>query len=223
MASFDDTRGGASKSWLKWVKLALVALGLALVLYVVWWAWNGDAIARWKSEARPLPFFGVMALVPAFGIPFTPLFILAGATFSRRVALIGSLAALAANLALCYWIARSGLRRWLRRLMRRFDYELPDFEKKGAGAWRLTLMMKLAPGLPTFVKNYSLGVAGVPFALYFCASMLITGAYGVALIVLGESLFQHQERRSIIIVAAVVVLALAVWLVRRRKQRHADG
>lgn len=177
-ASFDDTRGGPSKSWLKWTRRALVAVGLVLVISVVWWAWNGDAIARWKSEARPLPFFGVMALVPAFGIPVTPLFILAGATFSRRVALLGSLGALAANLALCYWIARSGLRRWLRRLMRRFDYQLPDFQKNGAGAWRLTFMMKLAPGLPTFLKNYSLGVAGVPFALYFAASMLITGAYG---------------------------------------------
>jgi hypothetical protein len=34
-------------------------------------------------------------------------------------------------------------------------------------------MVKLAPGIPQFVKHYGLGVAGVPFGLYLGASMLI--------------------------------------------------
>jgi uncharacterized membrane protein YdjX (TVP38/TMEM64 family) len=164
-----------------------------------------------------LPFFGGMALAPMFGMPITPLFVVAGATFGRRLGLIGSAAALAANLALCYWIARSRLRPWLVRLMRRFDYELPDFRGTYRGAWRFTFMVKLAPGVPQFVKNYGLGVAGVPFALYFAASMLVTGAYGAALILLGESLFQHDRTRALAVGGAVVILALAIWWWRRRK------
>ncbi|MDQ3363810.1 MAG: hypothetical protein M3680_00055 [Myxococcota bacterium] len=41
-------------------------------------------------DARPLTFFIVMALLPAFGAPLTPLFLVAGVTFAVRVGLIGS-------------------------------------------------------------------------------------------------------------------------------------
>jgi uncharacterized membrane protein YdjX (TVP38/TMEM64 family) len=202
-----------------WGKVVLALVGVAALAAILWWAWDRDAIMRWKREASPLRFFIAMAVAPAFGVPITPLFVLAGATFGRRIGLIGSGLALTANLALCYWIARSGLRPWLTRLMRRFDYELPDFGKKSRGAWRFTLMVKAAPGIPSFVKSYGLGVAGVPFALYLGSSLLITGVYGAALIVLGESLFQHERNRSLVIGAAVAVLALAFWWWRRRR-RH---
>lgn len=198
----------------------LVALGVAALAFIVWTAWDRDLITRWKESASPLPFFTGMALAPAIGLPISPLFVLAGATFGRRVALLGSLLALAANLALCYFIARTGLRRWLMRLMRRFDYDLPDFEKKYRGAWRFTLMVKATPGIPQFVKNYGLGVAGVPFGLYFATSMVVSGAYGVALIVLGDSLFRHDRSRSILVGGAVVVLAAAIWWWRKRRARE---
>ncbi len=216
----DRTYGGGTKSPWRWARRALVVVGLAAVAYVLWSSWDREAIAAWKQEASPLTFFVVMAIVPALGVPVTPLFILAGATFGRRLGLLGSGIALAANLAICYWIARSGLRRWLVWVLRRFDYELPDFEQRYKGALRFTLMVKLAPGVPAFVKNYGLGVAGVPFSLYFAASMLITGAYGVALIVLGESLFQHDGNRAVVVGALVVVLALGVWWWRRRRSRQ---
>ena len=154
----------ASRPWLKRV---LVLVGVVAAVAVAWSAWNRGLVTKWKEDARPLPFFAGMAVAPGVGVPITPLFVLAGATFGRRVGLIGSGVALAANLSLCYWIARSGLRPWLVRLLGRFDYELPDFEQKSKGAWRFALMVKVAPGIPQFVKNYALGVAGVPFALYF--------------------------------------------------------
>jgi len=201
-----------------WIKALFVAIGLAAVALIVLWAWDRGLITRWKETATPLPYFAGMAIAPAFGIPMTPLFVLAGATFGRRVGLIGSGLALAANLVFCYWIARTGLRRWIGRLLRRFDYELPDFDKKYQGAWRFTFFVKLAPGIPQFVKNYTLGVAGVPFALYFGSSLLISGAYGAALILLGESLFQHDSSRSVVIGAAVVAVAVAVWWWRKQKR-----
>ena len=214
--------GGASRappSLRSWGRRLLVVAGLAAVALIVWWAWDRALITRWRQTARPLPFFVGMAVTPAVGVPITPLFILAGATFGRRLGLIGSALALATNLALCYWIARSGLRRWLVRLLGRFDYELPDFEQRYKGSWRFTLMVKVAPGIPQFVKNYGLGVAGVPFWLYFGTSMVVSGAYGAALIVLGNSLFQHEAARSIAIGGAVAVLGVAIWSWRRRKAR----
>ncbi len=213
----------ARSRWPWWVKGALVGVGLAALALILWSAWDREAIVRWKQEASPLRFFSAMAIVPALGVPMSPLFVLAGATFGRRIGLVGSGVALAANLTLCYFIARSGLRPWIGRLMRRFDYELPDFATKSKGAWRFTLMVKATPGIPQFVKNYGLGVAGVPFAMYFVTSLVISGAYGVVLIVLGESLFQHDRNRAVMLGGAVVVLAGAVWWWHRRKSRSASG
>jgi hypothetical protein len=54
---------------------------------------------------RPLPYFAMMAVLPAIGIPISPLYILAGASFGIAVGLVGSLVALAVNATLCYWIS----------------------------------------------------------------------------------------------------------------------
>jgi uncharacterized membrane protein YdjX (TVP38/TMEM64 family) len=224
--AISSTTGGsrrAARSDWTWTKGALALVGVALIVFIVWWAWNHESIMRWREGARPWPFFIGMAIAPAFGVPITPLFILAGATFGRRLGLIGSGLALAANLALCYWIARSAFRPQISRLLRRFEYDLPDFQQSRTGAWRFTLMIKAAPGIPAFFKTYGLGVARVPFAMFMGSSMLITGAYGAALILLGESVFRHDRNRIIVVAAVVIVLAGAVWLWRRKRKRSAEA
>jgi uncharacterized membrane protein YdjX (TVP38/TMEM64 family) len=211
-----------AQAW-PWLKRVLVVVGIVAAVAVAWFAWNRGLVTKWKEDARPLPFFAGMAIVPALGVPITPLFVLAGATFGRRVGLIGSGLALATNLGLCYWVARSGLRPWLVRLLGRFDYELPDYEQKYKGAWRFALVVKVAPGIPQFVKNYALGVAGIPFPLYFGISMLVTGVYGALLIVLGESLFAHDLRRTVLVGAVVLALAAGIWWWRRRRSAVSEG
>jgi uncharacterized membrane protein YdjX (TVP38/TMEM64 family) len=169
----------------------------------------------WMQRARPLPFFAVMAILPAFGAPISPLLLLAGATFGVRLGLVGSLLALAVNVTGCYFLAHL-LRPWISSLLRRSRYNLPNFRDKERGVWRFTLAVKLAPGVPAFVKQYGLGIAGVPFGIYFAMSMLITGAYAVSLVVLGESLFEHNRNRALVAGAIVGLLVIAVWWWRRR-------
>ena len=179
----------------------------------------------WKGEAGPLPFFGAMSVLPAVGIPITPFFVLAGATFGVGPGLLGSGVALGLNLTLCYAVARSGLRPRLESLLRRFEYELPHFEAGGRGAFHFTLLVKLAPGAPAVIKNYLLGITGVSFPLYFGASMLITGAYAVLCVVVGDSLFEHQVGRVVVASSAAValVVGLGLWWRRRRGGRRDGG
>src|SRR5690606_7883903 len=104
------------------------ALALAAIVGVcawVWLAWDHESFARWQEEAGPLPFFGALAVLPAFGLPTTPFYLLAGATFGTGLALAGSAVSLAANLALCHWIARSGVRPRLERWLDRRGHRLP--------------------------------------------------------------------------------------------------
>ncbi|MGN6110920.1 MAG: hypothetical protein ACTHU0_37815 [Kofleriaceae bacterium] len=211
---------GSGPLW-RWLRRALLVAGAAVVLYLAWAIWKSGAVVDWMRSARPLPFFIALAVLPALGAPITPLFLAAGATFGIHVGLIGTALALAANLALCYWIARSRLRGPLEALLRRFGHALPDFRAPGRSALRWTLALKLAPGLPGFVKNYGLGAAGVPFPLYFGLSMLITGAYAAALVVLGESLFEHEVGRSVAVAVAIAaVVAGGVWWWWRRRRRR---
>jgi uncharacterized membrane protein YdjX (TVP38/TMEM64 family) len=218
--SADASRSGTTSRW-RWAARASIAVALAASLVALWSAWDREAMRTWKQEAGPVPFFGAMALLPAVGVPITPFFILAGATYGVRFGLLGSGVALAGNLALCYFIAGSALRPHLESLIRRTRYELPDFQEKNQSAVRFTLLTKLAPGVPGFLKNYILGMAGVPFGVYIGVSFATTGVYATALVVLGESLLEHDLRQALMPLAVFVVLGIGLWWWRKRSGRDA--
>jgi uncharacterized membrane protein YdjX (TVP38/TMEM64 family) len=206
-------------SRLRWGARVLALATTATVLIALWLAWDREALlARWQS-AGPLPFFAAMAILPAFGAPLTPFTIVAGATFGRRLGLIGTWTAIAANLALCYALAQL-LRPWLATMVARFGYDLPRFSPPKQGAVRFTLAVKAAPGVPAFVKNYGLGVAAVPFATYFVLSISITGLYATALVVVGESLLSHRAGRAAAVAFAALACAFLLW--RRFRRSRAE-
>ncbi|MFW6258468.1 MAG: VTT domain-containing protein [Halochromatium sp.] len=194
--------------------LLIGALAIALLL-ALWLFWNHERILDWKREADPLSFFLLMAVLPALGFPITPLFVLAGAVFGTLLGLLGSLLALAANLVLCHWIAHSGLRPYLERLLARTRYRLPSFDGRQRSALRFTLLLRITPGVPLFIKNYLLGFSGIPLRLHFRVSMLLTGAYGAGFVLLGESMLKRNLAEATIGLLVVVVIALAVLLLRR--------
>ena len=199
------------------VRIAVGIAGLALFMYAVWSAYDHQAMMDWLRALRPLPYFAIIAILPAIGIPTTPLYILAGASFGAGVGLIGSWIALAINAALCFWISR-----WMRplfeRLLRRFDTELPDWSERERGRLRFALGVKLAPGAPASVKQYALGMSGISFGLYMAVTMLISGVYVAAFVVIGESLLDHRPSRIVSAVGVLAVLVVAVIWYRRRKK-----
>jgi uncharacterized membrane protein YdjX (TVP38/TMEM64 family) len=200
------------KSWIRHAAWTVAVIGL---LYVAWSVWSRDASLIWLQRARPVPFFSAMALLPLIGFPITPFFVLAGALFDVRLGVIGAVIALGCNLAACYFLARK-LRPSLERLLRRLDRQLPN---AGSGTWkaiRFTMTVKLTPGVPAFIKNYSVAIAGVAFLPYFFSSLLITGVYGVAVLVLGDSLLNHDRGQILKVGAVLAVLALGAWWWRRR-------
>jgi uncharacterized membrane protein YdjX (TVP38/TMEM64 family) len=195
----------------------LVVVALVAVFALFWVIWNGDALRSFKAEAGPLTFFMAMAVLPALGFPLTPFFVMAGAVFGARMGLLGSVLALSLNLALCYWIARSGLRRPLRSLFARFGYEIPDFERESTGVLRFVALVKMAPGVPGFAKNYILGLVGVPFWTFFLYSLLFTGLYAAALTVLGQSLGEHDFTRTSVATVVLIAMVVGLWVWRGRR------
>jgi uncharacterized membrane protein YdjX (TVP38/TMEM64 family) len=213
--SIDLSPGGARFPW-HWVTRILGVLALVAFALLLGSAWRSGALQAWMGGARPIPFFLAVAVLPAFGVPMTPLFILAGATFGRWLGLAGSLIALALNLTGCYWIARSGMRRWLVVLLSRFGYQLPDLTQNDKRTRKFVVTMKVTPGLPAFVKTYALGAAGVPFGLFFFWSMLITGAYVAALALFGASLLEHRPGPGVVAAVVLLGMGIVVWWWRKR-------
>ncbi len=195
--------------------------GVALVLLVLalWLTTDREAVAAWKSEAGPVPFFLALAVLPAFGFPTTPFFVLAGALYGVWVGLIGSAAAVSVNLVLCYWVANSKLRPWLERRLQRSKYKLPNLSGSRASAFRFAMLVKIAPGLPTFAKNYVVGMTGVPFWIYFLVSFVFTGIYAASFIVLGESIFDRDFGTAGIAVGVLVVCGGALLWFRLKRRR----
>ena len=201
----------------RWLGLRLLGLAAVVALLAaLWLLWNYQALLEWKRTAGALPFFALMALTPLLGVPMTPFFVLAGAAFGAVPALIGSGLALAINLLLAHWISRSALRPYLERLLQRTRYRLPDLEPEGADTLRFVLLVRLAPGIPLFVKNYLLGLAGIPLRGYFWLSMLLTGLYGAGFVLLGESMLQHDLVEAAL---GLGILALAGFVIARWRKR----
>jgi uncharacterized membrane protein YdjX (TVP38/TMEM64 family) len=205
----------------RWLTSAATAGGVLALTALIWWGWKHPLMQTWIAEASPIPFFAAMALLPALGVPIGPFFVLAGAAFGIRLGLVGSAAALGVNLLLCYRIGRGRLRRMMARLLGRLGYSLPSFDGRRTGAARFTLLVKLTPGLPAFAKNYLLGLAGVPLRMYFIVGMAVTGTYGAALVILGESAFHHDLRRLVVPALVIALAGIGVWIWRRKQRDRA--
>jgi uncharacterized membrane protein YdjX (TVP38/TMEM64 family) len=202
-----------------WPRRALAIAAALVVAFVAWSAWDRDALLRFRDEAHPLRFLAATAILPAIGVPISSFFLFAGAAFGRALGVGLSLGGLGLNLALCYALSRV-LRPLIGAAMRSFGYELPDFAARETGSLRFTFAVKAAPGVPAFVKHYGLGVAGVPFAVYFGVSMLMTGVYAVSLVLLGQSLLQHRGDRAAWLLAVLAGAGLAAWWWRRQRRRR---
>ncbi len=206
------------------LRRAWQAAGLIVVGLLLWWLWHGwdsRALMEWKERIPPWAFFALMAILPALGFPTTPLYLVAGAAFGTVTGVVGTLAATGGNLALTYWIANSGLRPLLLRWLAGAGLRPPELDQ--GREWRLIVLVKLTPGVPSFLKNYLLGLAGVPFAPYWAISFVIAGSYATALVVLGESFLEHDPGQAVYALLALAALAAAVVWWRRRHSREAKS
>jgi uncharacterized membrane protein YdjX (TVP38/TMEM64 family) len=210
-----ESRRQSVAVWARRAGIAGLVIGLAYVIVSIW---DRDAFERWMSEASPLPFFLAMAVLPTIGVPLSPFLIVAGAVFGVEVGLIGSITAIAINLCIVYTVAHSKLRPRVGKLFERFDYKVPDFGAGGRTAWRFAVAIKLTPALPSFAKMYVLAVTAVPFPIYFGVSLVISSAFAIAWIWLGDSLLTHDMNHVATAAIAIAVLAAiaVVWWWRRR-------
>jgi uncharacterized membrane protein YdjX (TVP38/TMEM64 family) len=199
-------------------RLVYLALLVLLVIGFGLWLWRPtagledflDALER----AGPVPFFAALVALPLIGIPTTPFYLLAGPAFGPTVALIGTAVALAFQQVLGYWLARRWLHGVLERLLAHTPFQVP--EVKPENHVRFTVLVRMAPGVPSWAKNYLGGLARTPFLVFFWISWSISLAYAAGFILLGDAAFSRDWRE---VVPAAIVVALLIVLRKILKSR----
>ncbi len=205
--------------------IAKLVIGMVVLMAIVVLVLRGVDLAYWKDrfittirDAGPVAFFGAMAVLPAFGAPMMIFTIPAGEAFAPRLGMplviVLALVAVAVNLALAYWVARSGLRPLLTTLLTRYGYAVPKVTPENA--LNVALVVRLTPGPPYSFQCFVLGIAEVPFRLYMIVSWLAILPWAVGAIVLGQGLFSGNFAAAITGICVIVVATVAVQWIRRK-------
>lgn len=223
----------------KWIRRALkkqrvrsfvyICIGLILlfVLYQVAQMARGAPVKEIIgeiSELGAIPFFLAMAILPTFGFPVTPFYLLAGATFGIWVSLVGTTLSQALNLVLAYWLSRRYLRGLIEWLMRKTKYRIPEVSSENV--LKFAILVRITPGPPNFVKSFILVLARIPFLPFFVVSLPITMGYAIGIIVFGDSLADGEPLQAIGGVVFLVLFMLVIKIIgnaisKRRELREA--
>ena len=116
---------------------------IGMVRLVAWF----DLFVTAIRDMGPWVFFSAMTVLPAMGAPLMAFNLVAGEAFAAQMTMPGVIVtvalAIAANLALTYWLARYALRPLLTRVVARYGYNVPRVTKENA--LTVTLLVRLTP------------------------------------------------------------------------------
>jgi uncharacterized membrane protein YdjX (TVP38/TMEM64 family) len=173
-------------------------------------------------DTGPLPFFLAMAVLPVIGFPVTPFYLLAGATFGVPLSLAGTALSQALNLFLAYWLARRYLRGVIEKLVERANYTIPKVQPRHYV--NFSILVKITPGPPNFLKSFILGLARIPFGIFFIVSWPTTMGFAVGVIIFGDSLMDRDWAQAIVgfvlMVGFLVVIKFAASYYSRKRGLH---
>lgn len=219
------TVAAARRRRLRLRRLSLLLITLAIGIAAVLAARSGGPKELWLAtearlrEAGPLMFFTAMAVLPALGFPLMPFTLIAGPVFGPQLGVGPTIAcaitAVAANVAMSYWLAARLMRRCVLRLAEWLGYRLPELPT--GTAWQLVTVVRLAPGLPFWMQSYLLGVIRAPLPAYLTLSTLIPAFYIAATIAGGNALVRGNGRTLLLALALLGFAAASVHLWRRAR------
>lgn len=219
----------ARRRQLRLRRFSLVGVVVVLGLVAVFAVRSGGPKELWLQTdallraAGPLVFFAAMAVLPAVGFPLAPFTLIAGPVFGPQLGVVPTIgcavSAVAANVALSYWMASGALRPWVLRLAGWLGYRVPEAGRNTA--WQLVTLVRLAPGLPFWMQSYLLGVIRAPFVAYMVLSTAIPALYIAATIAGGEALMRGNTRVALLAFAALGFVAALIQFLRKRRRMAA--
>ena len=165
--------------------------------------------------APPLLFFGVMALAILLPIPASLFYVAAGSIYGIPASIAWTVPALVINTLLVHVASTGFLRPGLERLVARRGKEVPRLRSKADQNLFITLV-RITPGIPYFLQNLVLALAGVDRVPFVLISVAVQMIYATGFIVLGRSAFEGELGLGAVAVGLLAAVAIVARLVHAR-------
>jgi uncharacterized membrane protein YdjX (TVP38/TMEM64 family) len=170
----------------------------------------------WIHRVHPVAALPLMAVLPILGFPIAIVYLFAGARFGPLGGGLIVAAITAIHMLGTYLIAKSFLRAPLQRFIEKRHKHLPQVPEDEQAA--ICVIATLVPGLPYFVRNYILALAGVRLHYFFVVCLPIYVARSYVTILLGDMGADPDKRKLLILlgldVLKVAICAFVIWRLR---------
>jgi len=204
--------------------LLVAGAGVALLAWKM--GVNGIMLKEgWKQMEgfltdRPRLLFAALVVLPALPIPTSALLFLAGTVWRDRpvTACAVCLVAMALNMSWTYWLAAYPGRRLVEKLLAMTSLRVPDFQR--GNDQRLILILRLTPGIPFFLQNYSLGFFRVPFRLFLPLSIGCSGIISCGVVLSGAGVADGNLTPLLTGIALIGLGMVLVQMIRQRLARE---
>jgi uncharacterized membrane protein YdjX (TVP38/TMEM64 family) len=201
-----------------WRKLALFAVASAAVAVLVYRHSDMEVVHARAAEFHPALAFGLLVVLPLFGVPVSILHIAAGIRFGVQWGLVLVSLSIALQLIGSYaivhlWQARFEAATWIRALRQRIP--------KGTHA-SITTVTVLLPGAPYVAINYLLPLLGVPLRYLLLIAYPIHTIRSTVTVTLGDQSDQLTPVRLALLLAYWLTILTACSLLYRRVRKQLE-
>ena len=195
---------------------------LSAIAFLIFWQ-NHPDISRYLRlleaglsflEEDPWALITVMATLPGFGFPNSPVLVLFGVVIAPNYGMPAAVVLAIAAQTLCsiwtYALSYGPLKVLLLRYVMH-GQSLPEMSEHNMV--RLGLILRLTPGIPYVLQNILLGILGMRFRDYLLVSIPTTSLWTACFVITGGAIFKGQLWWAItgIVILIVVILATRMW------------
>ena len=205
---------------------ALLLVAAGLVLLYLQYREQLPPPGQWRPlladslQRVPVPlFFCAFVVLPALGVPLTVFYLTAipvMGTVHPAIGVVFGWLAVSLNMVLTYFLAQGILHPVIERIVRRRGLSVPKLSPENE--WKIVLAFRLSP-MPFFLQNYVLALGKARWKTYLFISMLIQGAIGMAVMLLGESILTGGLGYVLLAACFFILLNLFSDYIRKRLNR----
>ena len=215
-------------------KIALfVFLALSLGAFMVYLSRTGDssslfreALAGFYNLVHRHPWLLVLSLLflPTFGVPISPLLVLAGSCWNLEVALKIVFVCIGFNLIFSYFFYQRCLNRFLIKLIFRNKQIRRPRPNTRFNSLRWCLLIQLIPHLPYSVQCYILAtLKEVRFCHYLAVSWLVQFIWAIGFVCGGRAIYTGHFGLTIFCVFLVILYTLYRCFAHYRTQGRGNN
>jgi uncharacterized membrane protein YdjX (TVP38/TMEM64 family) len=166
---------------------------------------------------NPVVLFAALVILPGFAFPVSALLILAGVVWgSTWQSCAWGVLAMSLNMTWAYWFAAGPARGLVTRCLgKRWD-RWKQIDQ--SNLIRLTILLRVTPGVPLFAQNYILGLFAVPYLKYILISIPLNAIYVVGFILTGGAVFKGNFGLAITGILILAAASLLIHFIRIRLQ-----